>query len=77
VYKKYTTISRVSDAITAKIPLLFGLMLFTVIKPFPPLGEAASWDLAAMEQSARIAAIELCFWNWTLHQWSILFRDPR
>ena len=40
------------------IPLLFGYDVIHGHKTiFPiPLGEAASWDLAAMEQSARVAA---------------------
>jgi beta-glucosidase len=43
-----------------KIPLIFGLDVIHGYKTmFPtPLGEAASWDPAAMEQSARIAATE-------------------
>ncbi|PKP18904.1 MAG: glycosyl hydrolase, partial [Bacteroidetes bacterium HGW-Bacteroidetes-23] len=43
-----------------KIPLLFGLDVVHGYKTtFPlPLAEAASWDLEAIEKSARIAAIE-------------------
>ena len=43
-----------------KIPLLFGLDVIHGHKTtFPlPLAEAASWDLKAMELSARIAATE-------------------
>ena len=43
-----------------KIPLLFGLDVihgYETIFPVP-LGEAASWDLEAIEQAARIAARE-------------------
>ena len=43
-----------------KIPLLFGLDVVHGYKTtFPlPLAEAASWDIEAIEKSARIAAIE-------------------
>ena len=43
-----------------KIPLIFGLDVIHGYRTmFPtPLGETASWDPAAMEQSARIAATE-------------------
>jgi beta-glucosidase len=43
-----------------KIPMIFGLDVIHGYRTiFPtPLGEAASWDLAAIEQSARIAATE-------------------
>ena len=43
-----------------KIPMIFGLDVIHGYRTmFPtPLGEAASWDMAAIEQSARIAATE-------------------
>ena len=43
-----------------KIPLLFGYDVIHGYKTiFPiPLGEAASWDMDAIENSARVAAIE-------------------
>ncbi len=43
-----------------KIPMIFGLDVIHGYRTmFPtPLGEAASWDMAALEQSARIAATE-------------------
>jgi beta-glucosidase len=43
-----------------KIPMIFGLDVIHGYRTmFPtPLGEAASWDTAALEQSARIAATE-------------------
>ena len=43
-----------------KIPLLFGQDVIHGFRTtFPlPLAEAASWDLAAIEQSARVAAMQ-------------------
>ena len=43
-----------------KIPMIFGLDVIHGYRTmFPtPLGEAASWDMAALEQSARIGATE-------------------
>ncbi len=64
-----------------KIPLLFGFDVIHGYKTiFPiPLGEAASWDLAAMEKSARIAATEAAAagLNWTFAPMVDLSRDPR
>jgi beta-glucosidase len=64
-----------------KIPLLFG---FDVIHGhrtiFPiPLGLAASWDLAAIEKSARIAADEASAdgLNWVFSPMVDIARDPR
>ena len=63
------------------IPLLFG---FDVIHGhrtiFPqPLGLAASWDLEAIERSARIAAIEASAdgLNWVFSPMVDICRDPR
>jgi beta-glucosidase len=63
------------------LPLLFG---FDVIHGyhtvFPiPLGEAASWDLEAIEHSARIAATEASAagLNWTYAPMVDIARDPR
>jgi len=64
-----------------KIPLLFGMDVIHGYKTtFPiPLAEAASWDLAAIEQSARIAAIEASASgiHWTFAPMVDIARDPR
>jgi beta-glucosidase len=64
-----------------KIPLLFGYDVIHGYKTiFPiPLGEAASWDLAAIEKSARIAAIEstAAGLNWTFAPMVDIGRDSR
>jgi beta-glucosidase len=63
------------------IPLLFGYDVihgFRTIFPIP-LGEAASWDLVAIERSARIAATEAAAEgiNWTFAPMVDIARDPR
>lgn len=64
-----------------KIPLLFGLDVIHGYKTtFPiPLAEAASWDLEAIEKSARIAAIEASATgiHWTFAPMVDISRDPR
>nr|WP_315177961.1 glycoside hydrolase family 3 N-terminal domain-containing protein [uncultured Flavobacterium sp.] len=64
-----------------KIPLLFGQDVVHGYKTtFPlPLAEAASWDLEAMELSARIAAIEASASgiHWTFAPMVDISRDPR
>ncbi|MDI5896364.1 beta-glucosidase BglX [Flavobacterium algoritolerans] len=64
-----------------KIPLLFGQDVVHGYKTtFPlPLAEAASWDLEAMELSARIAAIEASASgiHWTFAPMVDVSRDPR
>jgi beta-glucosidase len=64
-----------------KIPLIFGLDVVHGYKTiFPiPLAMACSWDLAAIEQSARIAAIEASSAgiNWTFAPMVDVSRDPR
>ncbi|MBE0639027.1 MAG: beta-glucosidase BglX [Bacteroidales bacterium] len=64
-----------------RIPLLFGLDVIHGFKTiFPvPLAEAASWDLQAIEKSARIAAIEASAvgLNWTFAPVCDISRDPR
>lgn len=64
-----------------KIPLLFGLDVIHGYKTtFPiPLAEAASWDLQAMEQSARVAATEASASgiHWTFAPMVDISRDPR
>jgi beta-glucosidase len=64
-----------------KIPLLFGQDVIHGYKTtFPiPLAEAASWDLPAIEQSCRIAAIEASASgiHWTFAPMVDIARDPR
>jgi len=64
-----------------KIPMLFGQDVIHGYKTtFPiPLAEASSWDLAAMELSARIAATETSASgiNWTFAPMVDIARDPR
>ncbi len=64
-----------------KIPLLFGLDVIHGHKTtFPlPLAEAASWDLVAMELSARVAATEAAASgiHWTFAPMVDIARDPR
>jgi beta-glucosidase len=64
-----------------KIPLLFSLDVIHGYKTiFPiPLGEAASWDLGAIEQSAHIAAKEAAASgiHWTFAPMVDIARDPR
>jgi beta-glucosidase len=63
------------------IPLIFGLDVIHGMKTiFPiPLAEAASWDLPAIERSARIAAIEASAMgvNWTFAPMVDIARDAR
>lgn len=64
-----------------KIPLLFGLDVIHGYKTtFPiPLAEAASWDLTAIELSARVAATEAAAAgiHWTFAPMVDISRDPR
>ncbi|MCM8569829.1 beta-glucosidase BglX [Gramella jeungdoensis] len=64
-----------------KIPLIFGYDVIHGYKTiFPvPLGETASWDLEAMEKSARIAALESVAdgINWTFSPMIDISRDAR
>ncbi len=64
-----------------KIPLLFGQDVIHGYKTtFPiPLAEAASWDLTAIELSARIAATEAAASgiHWTFAPMVDISRDPR
>lgn len=63
------------------IPLIFGLDVIHGYKTiFPiPLGEAASWDMVAIEKSARISAIEASASgiHWTFGPMVDICRDPR
>ncbi|MCJ8211069.1 glycoside hydrolase family 3 C-terminal domain-containing protein [Mucilaginibacter sp. RS28] len=64
-----------------KIPLLFGLDVIHGYRvTFPiPLGEAASWDLKAIELSARVAGREAAASgiHWTFAPMVDIARDPR
>lgn len=63
------------------IPLIFGYDVIHGHRTiFPvPLAEAASWDLAAIEEAARIAAIEASAegLHWTFAPMCDISRDPR
>lgn len=63
------------------IPLIFGLDVIHGHKTLGPipLGEAASWDLTAIEKSARVAAIEASARgiNWTFAPMVDISRDAR
>lgn len=69
------------DSTRLGIPILFGQDVIHGYKTiFPiPLGEACSWDLAMMEQTARIAAIEAASdgINWTFAPMVDISRDAR
>jgi beta-glucosidase len=64
-----------------KIPLLFGQDVIHGYRiTFPiPLAEASSWDMTAIEKSARIAATEAAASgiNWTFAPMVDIARDPR
>lgn len=64
-----------------KIPLMFGYDVIHGYKTiFPvPLGETASWDMAAAERSAQIAALESVAEgvNWTFSPMIDISRDAR
>ena len=64
-----------------KIPMIFGLdVIHGYRTDFPiPLGEAASWDLQAIETSARIAATEAAAagLHWTFAPMVDIARDAR
>lgn len=64
-----------------KIPLLFGMdVIHGYQTVFPiPLGIASSWDMAVIERSARIAAVEASAdgINWTFSPMVDISRDPR
>lgn len=63
------------------IPLLFGYDIihgYKTLSPIP-LAEAASWDLVAIQNSARMAAVEASAVgiNWTFAPMVDITRDPR
>ena len=63
------------------IPLLFGMdVIHGYETMFPiPLGLSCTWDMAAIEESARIAAVEASAdgINWTFSPMVDISRDPR
>lgn len=69
------------DSTRLHIPLLFGSdVIHGHITIFPvPLGEAASWDMNAIEKSERVAADESAAdgLNWTFAPMVDIARDPR
>lgn len=64
-----------------KIPLIFGMdVIHGYETTFPiPLGLSASWDMALIQQTARVAAIEASAdgINWTFSPMVDISRDPR
>ncbi|MEI9957734.1 MAG: glycoside hydrolase family 3 N-terminal domain-containing protein [Ferruginibacter sp.] len=75
------TLQEIAMQSRMKIPLLFGQDVihgYRTIFPLP-LAEAASWDLAAIEKSARIAATEASAAgvHWTFAPMVDIARDPR
>lgn len=64
-----------------KIPLLFGYDVIHGHRTIFPisLGEAASWDMAAIEKSARVSAAEAAAegLHWTFSPMVDIARDPR
>lgn len=69
------------DSSRLGIPMIFGFDVihgFKTLSPIP-LAEAASWDLEAIEKSARIAAIEAAAAgiNWTFAPMVDISRDAR
>lgn len=64
-----------------KIPLLFGMDVihgYNTVFPIP-LGMSATWNMTAVEKSARVAAIEASASgiNWTFSPMVDISRDPR
>jgi len=64
-----------------KIPLLFGMDVihgYNTVFPIP-LGMSATWDMDAVQKSARVAAIEASASgiNWTFSPMVDISRDPR
>nr|WP_321409532.1 beta-glucosidase BglX [uncultured Carboxylicivirga sp.] len=69
------------DSSRLGIPMIFGFDVIhghKTLSPIP-LAEAASWDLEAIEKSARIAAVEATAegLNWTFAPMVDISRDPR
>jgi len=80
-YKHTRQLQEMAMQSRLKIPLLFGQDVIHGYKTtFPiPLAEAASWDLPAIELSARIAATEAAAagMHWTFAPMVDIARDPR
>ncbi|HVZ96518.1 MAG TPA: glycoside hydrolase family 3 N-terminal domain-containing protein [Chitinophagaceae bacterium] len=76
-----TELQKIAMQSRLKIPLLFGQDIIHGYRTiFPvPLGEAASWDMDAIEQSARVAATEASAAgvHWTFAPMVDIARDPR
>lgn len=76
-----TQLQKLAMQTRLKIPMLFGQDVIHGFRTnFPiPLAEAASWDLEAMEQSARVAAVEASAAgvHWTFAPMVDIARDPR
>lgn len=75
------TLQEIAMESRLKIPLLFGQDVihgYRTIFPIP-LGEAASWDMSAIERSARVAATEASAAgvHWTFAPMVDIARDPR
>ena len=79
--KETKAVQEVAMQSRMKIPLIFGLDVIHGYRiTFPiPLAEAASWDLAAMENTARVAARETAASgvHWTFAPMVDIARDPR
>ncbi|MBY0478662.1 MAG: beta-glucosidase BglX [Chitinophagaceae bacterium] len=75
------TLQEIAMQSRMKIPLLFGQdVIHGYRTTFPiPLAEAASWDIEAIERSARIAAVEVAAAgiHWTFAPMVDISRDPR
>lgn len=80
--EKITEVQKIAvEQSRLKIPLIFGMdVIHGYETVFPiPLGLSCSWDMIAIEQSARIGAIEASASgiNWTFSPMVDLCRDPR
>src|SRR6185312_4700526 len=79
--KNTRTLQEMAMQSRLKIPLLFGLdVLHGLHLIFPiPLAEASSWDLKAIERSARISATETAAYGdpWVFSPMVDIARDPR
>lgn len=79
--KKIRALQELAMQSRLKIPLLFGLDVIHGYKTtFPiPLAESMSWDLAAIQKAARVAAYEAASSgiNWTFAPMVDIARDPR
>ncbi len=80
-FENKITMQRTAVGSRLGIPLIFGFDVIHGYKTiFPiPLAQAASWDMAAIEQAERIAAIEASAdgQNWTFSPMVDVSRDPR